>query len=70
MIAAYRDALGAEGGRPPSLDELTEGVDACRLHLALQLLGWSADWEAPEQHARDWFSEALRVAGRMGIIDA
>lgn len=68
MIVAYRDGLASGGGPIPSLPELTEGVEHCRLHLAVQLLGWSADWEAPPQHARDWFSEALRVAVRLGIL--
>jgi aminoglycoside phosphotransferase (APT) family kinase protein len=34
---------------------------ACRLHRALQWLGWSHDWNAPPHHANDWLDEARRA---------
>jgi len=45
-------ALGLAGGGP---------------HLALQWLGWSADWTPPPEHARDWLVEALAAAERLGL---
>jgi len=45
------------GGRP-ALAELMAAVDLCRLALALQWIGWSADWVAPEAQRHDWRGEA------------
>jgi hypothetical protein len=48
------------------------GVDdlalaACRLHLALQWLGWSSDWTPPPAQAHDWLGEARAAAERLGL---
>ncbi|MCW2964545.1 MAG: hypothetical protein JWO17_1797 [Actinomycetia bacterium] len=48
------------------------GVDdlalaACRLHLALQWLGWSADWTPPPAQAYDWLGEVRETAERLGL---
>ncbi|MFL5328622.1 MAG: phosphotransferase family protein [Gemmataceae bacterium] len=43
-------------------------LDCCRLHLALQWLGWSRDWRPPTEHAYDWFAEANKLAQRLGIL--
>lgn len=40
---------------------------ACRLHLALQWLGWSAAWTPPPEHAHDWVAEAVDAAERLGL---
>lgn len=42
-------------------------IDAARLHLALQWLGWSTHWTPPPEHAHDWLSEAMHVAARLGL---
>jgi hypothetical protein len=42
-------------------------LDACRLHYALQWLGWSAGWSPPAEHARDWAAEAVMLAERLGL---
>jgi thiamine kinase-like enzyme len=42
-------------------------IDAARLHLALQWLGWSKDWTPPPEHAHDWLTEATLVAARLGL---
>jgi hypothetical protein len=67
MIAAYRDALEPARGWPPSLAELMEGVQYCQLHLAIQWLGWAADWSPPKMHARDWLREAVSLSTTLGI---
>jgi hypothetical protein len=41
----------------------------CRLHLALQWLGWSADWRPPPEHAHDWLGEALELAHDLGLVE-
>jgi hypothetical protein len=63
------DILRAYAAAAPfecSLDLLTAGVDRSRLHLALRWLSWSADWQPPAEHARDWIAEALDAVGRLG----
>lgn len=52
-------------GAPPDAEFLRD-LDACRLQLALQWLGWSSSWQAPAEHAQDWLGEALRLAERFG----
>ena len=37
----------------------------CRLHLAVQWLGWSSDWSPPIEHRQDWLAEALDSANRL-----
>jgi len=62
IAAAYREA-SADG-----LDDDTFacGLEACRLHLALQWLGWSEGWLPPAEHRQDWLAEAARAAARLG----
>lgn len=62
IAAAYREA-SADG-----LDDeaFGAGLEACRLHLALQWLGWSQAWSPPPEHRQDWLDEARRAASRLG----
>ena len=64
LIAAYLDGSGDPAREP---EELVEDLDRCRLHLALQWLGWSADWRPPEEHAHDWLGEALALAQELRL---
>ena len=48
-------------------EEFAEALDAARVHLAVQWLGWSAEWSPPEEHRQDWLGEALAAAGRLGL---
>jgi thiamine kinase-like enzyme len=66
LVGAYLDELGSAGGHG-SDDHLRRVLDCCRLHYALQWLGWSTDWSPPAEHARDWVSEALIVGERLGL---
>lgn len=66
LVDAYLDEL-----RPAHLwdeGEDVEGLlDCARLHYALQWLGWSSGWSPPPEHARDWVSEAVELADRLGL---
>jgi hypothetical protein len=42
-------------------------VDCCRMHQAIQFLGWSRDWAAPPEHAQDWLDEAVTIADRLRL---
>jgi aminoglycoside phosphotransferase (APT) family kinase protein len=68
LIAAYlRASRKAPSGAsmPPAVEE---DLARCRLHLALQWLGWSADWRPPPEHAHDWLGEALELADELGLL--
>jgi hypothetical protein len=42
-------------------------LDYCRLHLAMQWLGWAEQWSPPQEHAHDWLDEALTLGERLGL---
>jgi hypothetical protein len=47
--------------------EFLDALDYCRLHLAMQWLGWAAEWTPPPEHAHDWLAEALALAEQLGL---
>jgi thiamine kinase-like enzyme len=65
MALAYREASPAESGRTQT--EFEQSLDACRLHVALQWLGWSDRWSPPPEHASDWLQDALTLSRKLGI---
>lgn len=65
IASAYRSALPAPSRLP--LDLFRDGLDACRLHLAMQWLGWSHDWSPPPEHATDWLRDALELSRALGL---
>lgn len=65
IAAAYYSAL-------PPAERLAErdfgiALDACRLHLAMQWLGWSERWSPPAEHTTDWLATALGLAASLGL---
>ena len=68
LVDAYRAALPPGWAAPE--EEFEESLDACRLHKAMQWLGWAADWSPPREHRQDWLAEALRLAIKLKIIPA
>jgi hypothetical protein len=62
LVSAYRVAMAEAGMAVPPLEELLGHVGRCRLHLALQWLGWADAWRPPAEHAQDWTGEALGLA--------
>lgn len=65
-------ALAYHAALPPALrragpDDLLAELDYCRLHLAVQWLGWAPDWSPPAEHAQDWLGEALALAAKLGL---
>lgn len=60
MARAYFDAAGRPGR---SWAEWSADLDAARLLICVQWLGWAPDWTAPPEHRHDWLGEACRLAG-------
>lgn len=67
MIKAYCDATAQSGSAKLNRAETKEAVDFCRLHIAVQLMGWAVDWSPPKLHARNWLADALRIGSRLGL---
>jgi aminoglycoside phosphotransferase (APT) family kinase protein len=65
MATAYREGTQSTGLHCSALDELLLSVAACRLLLAVQWIGWAADWSAPADHRNDWLEEAELCAGEL-----
>ena len=66
-VLAYHDELTQYDSPTPSAGELLESLEYCRLHLAVQWLGWSLDWTPPPEHRQDWLGEALRLSAKVGL---
>ena len=67
LAGAYRCAA-EEGPRGDTLPAgFEDALEACRLHLAVQWLGWDPDWRPPADHRHDWLGEALTSARRLGL---
>ena len=65
LADAYLEGLVDAGGSAP--ERLDAGLAACRLHLAIQWLGWAEDWRPPAEHAHDWLGEALELTAELGL---
>jgi aminoglycoside phosphotransferase (APT) family kinase protein len=52
IARAYHDEAG--GDATISTDAFLEVLTCCDVLMALQWLGWAADWSPPPEHRRDW----------------
>jgi aminoglycoside phosphotransferase (APT) family kinase protein len=62
IALAYYGELVNNHRQPPTVDEFLFALDCCRLHSAIQWLGWSDKWTPSAHQAQNWLGEALRVA--------
>jgi hypothetical protein len=62
MAMAYYEALDRNHALLLQRSDFLRALEYCRLHLALQWVGWSAHWTPPDDQARDWLREAVDVA--------
>ena len=67
LALAYHAEQTARGGLPPAPEALLTDLDFCRLHLAVQWLGWSPEWSPPPEHSHDWLGEALALSEKLGL---
>lgn len=67
MAAAYRAGLVDAGVDPGTDESFQTALNCCRLHLAMQWLGWAPEWSPPAEHSHDWLGEALRLAEQLAL---
>jgi thiamine kinase-like enzyme len=67
LARAYYDVNGPGSSGCTSFEDFITTLDYCRLHLAVQWLGWCADWSPPPEHKLDWLREARRIAQRLQL---
>jgi hypothetical protein len=67
LALAYHAAYPPTDGWPPAPEEFLADLDVCRLHLAIQWLGWAREWSPPRDHAHDWLQDALTLAAKLGV---
>jgi len=67
MSLAYFDAMPQAGLMQPDRADFLVDMECCRLHQAVQWLGWSPGWKPPEEHAQDWLKEAIRYAELLSL---
>ncbi len=65
LIDAYLDAVPAGAVWLP--DDVPLALEACRLHLSVQWLGWTEGWTPPLEHRTDWLEQALASALELGL---
>jgi Phosphotransferase enzyme family len=68
LTLAYYAALEPGDGWPPAMGEFLTVLDHCRLHLAVQWLGWASGWSPPPKHTQDWLGEALSLANKLELM--
>ena len=62
LAMAYYDALPSANRTYGDPDEFLTALRCCRLFTAIKWLGWSSDWQAPDEHQCDWLAEAMQLA--------
>jgi aminoglycoside phosphotransferase (APT) family kinase protein len=67
LAMAYYSESKSHAGPSGDTDAFLTGLQLCRLHLAVQMLGWSGTWRPQPSHAYDWLAEALRLVDELGI---
>ena len=64
LIKAYHEESVALR-RIETLTALVRRVELASLHLALCWVGSASEWDAPDEHRRDWFADAVATLARL-----
>ena len=65
LLTAYYE-VWSQGHAATPIELFHEDLTFCRLHHAVQCVGWSQC--PPSGEGRDWEAEAMRLAGKVGLI--
>jgi hypothetical protein len=61
LALAYYQSLPSAARPFDNLQEFVRALCYCRLFMAVKWLGWSSDWQAPDEHRCDWLAEATQL---------
>ena len=61
IARAYYDTWGDDPPWP-QFEEMWTALKYCRIHEAVQWLGWAPQWQPPPEHCFDWLDDALQLA--------
>jgi aminoglycoside phosphotransferase (APT) family kinase protein len=67
LALQYFDELRSCDIDVPQWKDFLRVLNLCRLHLAVQWLGWSRFWSPPREHQQDWRAEAFHNAHVLGV---
>jgi aminoglycoside phosphotransferase (APT) family kinase protein len=67
LAQAYREAAAAGPAAGTIPADFDVALDCCRLHLAVQALGWDPEWQPPAEHRHDWIAESMRIAAKLRL---
>ena len=62
LRVSYQHGAHQAGNDVMAAAASTVAINACRLQLCLQWLGWSASWSPPPEHTQNWLAEAMELA--------
>jgi aminoglycoside phosphotransferase (APT) family kinase protein len=65
IAAAYFEALEDADALYGDFESLMRGLAACRISLAVRMLGWAPDWTPPAEQRNDWLQEAHDALGEL-----
>ncbi|MEA3208228.1 MAG: hypothetical protein QOE70_1285 [Chthoniobacter sp.] len=65
LAEAYRIAFSGPG--LGSTRSLLRQLDRCYLHQSIQWLGWSLEWNPPEDQSQNWLEIAMQLALRLKL---
>jgi hypothetical protein len=67
LARAYYDEWSGEHVAANDFERFTERLNCCRLHVAVQWLGWSRDWSPPAEHEHDWLNDVAELADTLNL---
>ncbi len=67
LALAYLEALPQSPDAWRDEHTFLADLEFCRLHLAVQLLGWSSNWSPPAEHDRNWLAIAIQIAEELEL---
>jgi aminoglycoside phosphotransferase (APT) family kinase protein len=68
MAMAYYESLPPACNFYGSVEAFFQALRCCRLFLAVKWLGWSSDWQAPNEHRCDWLAEAAELSAAIESV--
>jgi phosphotransferase family enzyme len=67
LTDAYYTAANGSLHTVQPASEFADAFDCCRLHLAVQWLGWASGWQPPPEHVHDWLTSAMNLAEKLSL---